>query len=210
MKQSNFGIFLGAGLILLGVLFLIEKIGLLHGVADLFWGLIFVAGAAFFLRIYTKDSGTQWWAIIPGMVLLGIGLSALLPGPVKFLDSLLFLGSIGVAFWIIYITDRTRWWAIIPAGVLSTLAVVSVLDHISGLATGGLFFLGLGLTFLLVARLPGGDANNQWAYIPGGILLTIGLFISMSAKLAMIRYIGPIVLILIGGLLIFFYFKKRN
>ena len=209
MKQSNFGIFLGAGLILLGVLFLIEQTGLLHGIVSLFWGLLFVAGAGYFIRIYMGDPRLRWWAIIPGMALLGIGGAALVPGPLRFLDGAVFLGSIAAAFWIIYATDRARWWAIIPAGALTTLAVVSVLDHVNGLASGGLFFLGLGLTFVLVARLPNPVNKNQWAYIPGGILLAMGVFLSISAQAGLAMYIGPIVLILLGGLLIFSYFFKR-
>src|SRR5437870_3899170 len=51
MNRSNFGMIAGGGLILLGVLLLIEKIGLLHGVFNLFWGLLFVAGAVYFIRI---------------------------------------------------------------------------------------------------------------------------------------------------------------
>ena len=30
----------------------------------------------------------------------------------------LFLGCIGIAFWVIYLADRARWWGIIPGGVL--------------------------------------------------------------------------------------------
>lgn len=211
MKRSNTGMLLGGGLILLGVLLLAEKAGgVLRGVSNLFWGLLFVAGAVYFFRMYMSDSRFRWWAIIPGMVLLGMGGGTLLPEPLKFLDSALFLGPIGVAFWIIYLTDRARWWAIIPAGVLSTLAVISVLDRVSGLATGGLFFLGLGLTFLLVALLPNGGTKNQWAFIPGGILLAIGVFLGIGTQAGLMMYIWPASLIVVGGVLIFFYFFKRE
>ena len=60
MKRSNFGIFLGIGLILLGVLFLIEKVGFLHGVANFFWGLVFLAGTVYFIRVYTSDPRSRW------------------------------------------------------------------------------------------------------------------------------------------------------
>ena len=211
MKRSNIGIFLGVGLILLGVLFLIEKAGFLHGVANFFWGLIFLAGAAYFIRVYTKDARSRWWAIIPGMALLGMAGGALLPESLKFWDSALFLGPIGLAFWIIYLTDRARWWAIIPAGVLSTLSVISVLDQVSGLSTGGFFFLGLALTFLLVALLPGAGSKNQWAFIPAGILFVLGLFLGLGAQTTgLTMYLWPTILILIGGVMIFLYFFRRG
>lgn len=210
MKRSNFGMLLGGGLILLGIMFLVEKIGLLHGVFNLFWGLAFLVGTAYFIRIYMEDTFARWWAIIPGMALLGMGIATLLPEPLKFLDGALFLGPIGLAFWIIYITDRARWWAIIPAGVLTTLAGISVLERVSGLTTGGLFFLGLGLTFLLVALLPNPVGKNQWAFIPGGILLALGVFLGLGAQVGLMMYFWPAALIVIGGVLIFFYFFKRE
>lgn len=210
MKRFDVGILLGGGLIFLGILSLLEKIGLLHGAFSIFWGLLFLIGAAYFIRIYTMDKQSQWWALIPAMALFGIGAEAILPQALKFWDGALFLGSIAIAFWIIYLTDRARWWAVIPGGVLLTLAAITVLDKVSGLETGGLFFLGLGLTFLLVALLPNPTGKNQWAYIPGGILLAMGVFLGFGAQVALMPYFWPAVLILLGGVMIFFYFFKRE
>lgn len=218
MRQLDFRVILGAGLVLFGALLLVEKFGFLSGAADLFWGLLFLVGAGYFLSIFLKDSRGQWWAIIPAMVMLGISIDALLPEAFEAWDGAFFLGSIGAAFWIIYLTDRTHWWAIIPGGVLTTLAAVSVLDDVSGVETGGLFFLGLGLTFLLVALLtqrpdatsenPGG--KNQWAYIPAGILLVMGVLLGIGTESALMSYIWPVILIGSGVVLIFFYFFKRE
>jgi hypothetical protein len=60
------------------------------------------------------------------------------------------LGGIGLAFW--PISRRQERWALIPAGVLTTLAVVTFLPDLVGTdSTPGIFFLGLALTFALVA-----------------------------------------------------------
>lgn len=210
MNRSNTNVILGGGLILLGVLFLFEKLDILRGAVHLFWGLLLLAGAAYFIRIYTRDTAGLWWAIIPGMVLLGMGSAALLPESLKFWDSALFLGPIGLAFWIIYIHNHTHWWAIIPGGVLGTLSIISVLDHVSGVSTGGLFFLGLGLTFLLVAFLPNPVGKHQWALIPGVIMLALGGFLGIAMQSGLMTYFWPMMLILAGGILIFFYFFRRS
>lgn len=210
MNRVNANVLLGGGLILLGVLFLLEKIGILRGAVSLFWGVLFVLGAVFFIRIYTVNAVERWWAIIPGMVLLGMGGGALLPESLRFWDSALFLGPLALAFWIIYLTDHSRWWAIIPGGVLATLAVVSVLDRVSGLATGALFFVGLGLTFLLLTFLPNPVGRHHWALIPGVILLVLGAFLGLAAQTSLMTYFWPGLLILIGCVLIFFYFFRRN
>lgn len=210
MNRVNANVLVGGGLIVLGVLFLLEKIGILRGAVSLFWGAVLLVGAILFIRIYTANMTVHWWAIIPGMVLLGIGCGALLPESLRFWDSALFLGPLALAFWIIYLTDHSRWWAIIPGGVLATLAAVSVLDRVSGLATGGLFFVGLGLTFLLLAFLPNPSGRHQWALIPGGVLLGLGAFLGLAAQTSLMSYFWPGLLILIGCVLVFFYFFKRG
>lgn len=207
MKRFGPATILGVALIIFGVLLLLEQMGILRGTASLFWKFLFLAGAFYFLRLYATDNHSRFWAIFPGMAMLGIGLSAFLPSA---LDGALFLGCISAAFWVIYGNDRSRWWAIIPGGVLLTLAAISVLDHVSGLATGGLFFLGLGLTFVAVALLPGPVNKNQWAFIPGGILLAFGVFLGLGAQVGLMAYFWPAFLIVLGCVLIFFYFFRRG
>ena len=103
---------------------------------------------------------------------------------------------------------QERWWAIIPAGVLLTLgAVSSVGDASEGLATGGLFFLGLGLTFILVAVLPGGSGRS-WALIPGIILLLLGALLGTPYS-GLTQYLWPVVLIILGGYFVLRFFMNR-
>jgi hypothetical protein len=101
-----------------------------------------------------------------------------------------------------------QWWAIIPGGVLLTLGVVSSLEDVSGMDTGGLFFLGLGLTFILVALLPGGRSRS-WALIPGSILLVFGAVIG-TAMGNLTDYIWPVVLIILGGFFVFRFFRSSS
>jgi hypothetical protein len=212
MRRFDVRLLFGIGLILLGGLMLLEKLGFLRGVGDLFWGLVFLGGSAYFFYLFFQDTRNQWWAIIPAMVLFAIGIEDFLPAALEPWDSALFLGSIGIAFWIVYLTDHTRWWGIIPGGVLTTLAAISVLEDVSGMETGSLFFLGLSLTFVLVALLPNplGKSSMQWAYFPAGALAIIGLLIGNNSTEGLVAYIWPAALIIGGILIILGFFSKRE
>jgi len=106
----------------------------------------------------------------------------------------------------VYLSNRLEmWWALIPAGVLTTLAVVSVLpDRIGGVETGGVFLLGLAATFLLVALL----AGMSWAYWPAGALGVIGA-ITFISQTEISSYLWALVLMAVGGFLLFRYFSNR-
>jgi len=191
----------GVLLILAGVLFLVESLNLIKfGSA---WAVLFAAAGLGFGYAFLEDR-SRWWAIIPAMALLGIaglvGLDAWLPGEVGPWGGTLFLGSLGLAFLIIYFaTHREQWWALIPAGVLVTLATTVGLEPIlPDEAFVGLFFLGLGLTFALVYVLARRDQGLRWALIPAGILGLMGvIFLSLAGRLATI--VWPVVLIVVGG-----------
>ncbi len=209
MRRIDFRILIGAALIVLGGLMLLERFGgPFVGATDIFWGLLFLAGGAYFIYRFANNPRGEWWAIIPGSALVGIGFSAALPGWLGEWSGLFFLGFLGIGFLVVYITGRERWWAIIPAGILITLGIVSVLDNMSsmsGIETSGVFFLGLGLTFLLVAVL----TSMEWAYIPGIILMLRGVVLGFTSYGGALNYIWPAALILVGVLLIVQFARRK-
>ncbi len=71
MKRVDLRVVLGCALILLGLLMLLERMGLLQGAADLFWGAILTLGGAFFLYRFATAPRDEWWAAIPGFALAG-------------------------------------------------------------------------------------------------------------------------------------------
>jgi hypothetical protein len=75
-------------------------------------------------------------------------------------------------------------------------------EAFSGIEVGGIFFLGLGLTFGLVAIIPTPHGQMKWAFIPAGIMIVMGLLIT-AALSPLINYIWPSALILAGLLLVF-------
>jgi hypothetical protein len=210
IKRFDVRTLFGGGLILLGVLMLLERIGLLHGAANLFWGVALLLAGAYFLYVFAQNPRERWWAIIPSMALLGMAASTVLPETFSGLGGGLFLGGLGLAFMIVYLTDRSRWWGIIPGGVLLTLALVASLDQTNWINSGSLFFVGLGLTFLLVAILPNPSGQMQWAYIPAVVLVLMGALLGMRATAGLADYIWPSALIIVGLVVLVTFFTKKE
>lgn len=204
MKRLSPALMIGSFLILLGLLMLLQNLGLLRGGADLAVAAAFALGGAFFLWGYVRRA-EWWWAAIPGMALLGIGLligySAVAPD-VGGEAGGLFLGSLAVGFLLVYWRTREQWWAIIPAGVLATLAVVasaeSVLDEN---ALGGLFFLGLAGTFAVVYLAPTPEGRMKWALIPAGIMAVMGALL-LAGSIGVLGYLWPLALMVAGLVLL--------
>jgi hypothetical protein len=170
---------------------------------NLIWGLLFALGGFVFLSVYLSNR-EHWWSLIPGFVLLSIAgiiiLGFFFPELERRLGGSLFLGGIGLAFWLVYLTERRNWWAVIPGGVLFTLAVVAGLDTVMA-DTGGIFFLGLGLTFALVGILPTPEGHMRWAFIPAVILSLMGVLLIAAAG-EMINIVLPLFLIILGIFLV--------
>jgi len=207
MRRFDPRLLLGVLFILGGVLALLGAMDIVSNAGGIFWGLIFAAGGAVFLYILLSDRNS-WWAAFPAFTLFGLAASSFLPASLQAYDGLVFFLGISLGFWWVYFTGPERWWAIIPGGVLLTLGIVSVLDDLlGGNAGGGVFFLGLGLTFVLVAILPGGSGRS-WALIPGAILLVFGAILG-TPYFGLAEYLWPAVLILLGGYFILRFFRNR-
>ncbi len=208
MKRSNAPLLWGALLILAGVFFLLQNFGIidLGALWGGFWALAFLAGGGVFLVVFLRDN-EQWWALIPGFTLLGLGtlvglgvvngeLAGAYGGP-------LFLGSIGLGFWAVYLVRREQWWAIIPGGVLWSLAAMLIMQPIMGDENMvGVMFFGMALTFVLVALLGQPRGKMNWAYIPAGVLFLLGIFMS-TGSVQWLAYVFPVALILGGAFLLF-------
>jgi hypothetical protein len=197
MKRFDPRILLGLFLILAGALFLLQTFDIIPSAWGVLWGAMFALAGVVFLYVYFSDR-SQWWPLIPGVSLLGLGALILadLIWPGSPWTGAIFLGSIGVAFWLIYALHREHWWAIIPGGVLLTLAVVAGLEGVVGEGES-IFFLGMGLTFLLLAILPKPQGPMPWAYIPAAALIVLGIFL-FSPFQSIFNYVWPVVIILTG------------
>lgn len=206
----NRRLFLGIFFLLVGLAALFSNLGYLS-MEKYLWPGILVGGGLIFIFVFLA-SRSNWWAAIPGCVLMAIGLTSALPWIAPGLEARMggpvVLAGISLGFWLVYLRTPGNWWAIIPAGVMLTVASMTLISTESGLETAGIFFIGLGLTFALVALLPGASLRMGWPWIPAGILLLMGfLFISSASKLASLVLPGAMIL---GGLvLVFRAFRNR-
>ena len=185
---------LGVALVALGLLALFGNLGVFAGLGRLVGLLLFGAAGVIVLRLYRDEPG-RLWTLPAGFALLGLAVASLeLPW-----SGGAFLGSIGLGFLAIWLTDHERWWALIPAGVLLTLGVVATYDEWLGRGGdfgGTLFFLGLAATFAALYLLP--RVNQSWAIWPALGLGVIAL-LTMSFQGG---WVVPILLIAVGAWLL--------
>lgn len=202
MRKFEPRILIGGLLIVAGILFLLENLNIIQ-LGNLFWGTILAGTGIAFLAFFIRNH-RHWWALIPGIILLDLGVLLLMEIYVpEFADQygggFMFAGF-ALSFFAVYAISPSNWWAIIPGGVMLTLAGITLLEPYvenQGAGVGGGFFLGLGLTFLLVYLLPAPGGRNTWAIFPSAVLFIMGILLLVSAE-ELINILWPTVLILLG------------
>ena len=217
MKRFDPRVLWGLLLIAGGALLLLQNFGVLRGSLNLLWALLMGGAGLFFLYGFVGNRA-NWWALIPGIILLDLSalivLTEIFPRFADVWGGPLVLGGIGLSFWAVYLVRRENWWAIIPGGVLVTLAAVAGMDSVfervgRRVDTGAVFFVGLGLTFALVGVLPNPHRPMRWAFIPAVILLVLGLAIFAAAE-SLVNVLWPVALILVGLYLVYRTLSPRR
>jgi len=198
MKKVPWALIWGIVLIVLGGLALLGNLNLLGEVAGLLWGLVFAVAGVAFLYVFARDQ-SRWWALIPGLGGLGLGLliavGERLPGD---WEAILFLGPLALSFLLIYALRRNYWWAIIPGGTLLSVCLVVLASSQHAFDEGSLMLLGLGATFATVALVPTPHGRMKWAWIPAGVLGLIGLLI-LADSIRVAAYVWPLAIIAVGA-----------
>jgi hypothetical protein len=199
-KMLGSRIFWGIAVIIGGVMALLDNLNVID-FGEVFWAVIAFLGAIFFLSIYLQKR-THWWALVPGISLIGIGLTILVNWQVPEFGEVwggaILLGGIGLSFFFLYLVDHENWWAIIPAGIMVSIGIAAGIEQTYGDRFGlGLFFLGMGLTFALLPLLPTPPGKMGWAWATALILAALGA-IFMFTTGEKLSYLGPLVLIVIG------------
>jgi len=213
MKKSKTGILLpiigGILLITAGVIFLLNNLGVITLNWAVLIGPLFAIGGLVFILVFVLNTN-EWWALIPGFVLMAIGLIIFMgERDIAFFEpwsGAIFLGFLSFAFFLIYISHRNQWWAIIPGGVLLTLAGVTLITE-REMLSGMVFFLGLGLTFGLVYLLPKPGGRLKWALYPAGILFFIGLLVLLGVT-KLFNFVWPVALLAAGGYVLYRAVRK--
>lgn len=211
MSKMNWRILAGGGLILMGLVALLDAVFQIE-LSGLLWSFLFVLGGAAFLAVLLNDR-KQWWAAIPGFTLLGIGaligFSRIAPAISEQVGGAFVLGGIGISFIVVYLLNRHFWWALIPAGVMASLVVMLVIEPILGDSAAWVFLLGLGATFGMVYLLPGpGGERMTWALWPAGVMVILSLIV-MGISVQWAAYLIP-ALMIVAGIVLFVRALRRG
>ena len=145
---------------------------------------------------------------VTGLLLIAGGLLWVLVANTD-LDGTVVVPGIGVGFLVAYLVTR-RFGLLVPGGILTGLGVGVVVAAQDG--PGEAVVLGLGLGFVAITVLDAVLGEGQaawWPLIPGGILTLVG-----GSQIAGIRdigvYLGPVVLIVVGVLLLLRPSRRRD
>jgi len=159
-----------------------------------------------FAVAYLTNRTSNWWALIPGGIMLFLALVTLVVDTAggEWVGAL-FLLLIGITFLAIYLNNRTRTWALIVAYVFGVLSIAPMLAAYGETAAyfGSVFLFGVALPFFVLYFR---SAENWWAIIPAGAISVVG----MIATLAIAGLIndatsgGYVNALLIGGLAVTF------
>jgi len=220
VKSANASIITGVILIALGLLLLLDRLGVTDTGAFVA-PLIFAAVGALFLSLFVRRR-ENWWAAIPGSVFLGLAavITATQLTAGAWGAALLFL-FMGAGFAAVFLREPGNWWALIPSGVMFTLAVIVALPQaLQGTPTAAVLFLGLAATFGVLSLIPVrvDEASNhrermRWPLIPAGILAVMGLIFVLQAMAVLIPvdFAFPAVMILAGiALMVYAYLAHRD
>lgn len=207
MGNSSSRLWLGLGLIAIGVLSLLDEFDYLHLEAQLVFAFIFAAIGAGILSKYFRDRQLWQFFVAGGMFFLAFAL---------FVDATQLISDnwIGVAIlWIfasaflaVFLRDHRHWWALIPAGLFVTLGTIVALDAIRLThhdISGSVFFFGLAGTFGVLYLLPNQGKRLVWAAWPGLACLSLALLILGDELFRDFwGYLFPALLIVLGGMLV--------
>jgi len=202
---------LGLALLVMGVLAIFSNLQILgERSVRIGWAVIWGTASAFAFYYLVKRPGQRW--LLPlALALLGLAVSrvmAYFPATEDFAD-LTAVGWIGLSLLLAGFSGANNWLVIIPAGVFLSLAAVEALRSWQlDFPTDGVLFLGTGLSFLVLFFLPSRIGKTNWALIPAAILLAVGALASYQDVTQATGYLLPVLLLLAGGGVLVFTFRR--
>ena len=154
-----------------------------------------------------------------GILLITIGIFILLNTLNLISDDIfLYLLSAGFLFTYFMLGARKHYGNIgflIPGSVLLSVALFSDLQRINFIDAlgGGVFFILLGLAFIIVLIHTNAFKKWDWPIYPAGTLIIFGIFVifidnnDFIQNLKYLNYLVPISLIILGG---YFLYQNKN
>lgn len=137
--------------------------------APLFLGLALPFAAAYLL-----DRSRNWWALIPGGIMLFLSLVTLLADSNGEWIGSLFLFGIALSFFLVYRSKRAHWWALLVAYIFAVLGFAPLMSTLgeNGGYFGGVFFVAIALPFLYIYF---SSPEKWWAIIPACVMLALAI-----------------------------------
>jgi hypothetical protein len=124
------------------------------------------------------DRDKNKWALIPGSILLVLGLLLLFFEDQNETFAFLVLFLPAVAFFLLFLFTRKHWWPLIPAYVLAAVSVIILLeDQVLDEIIGSYVMFAIALPFFVVFLA---NRKNWWALIPAYVLSAIGLIVLVA------------------------------
>jgi len=143
--------------------------------SPIFFGLLIPFAAA-----YLTDRTRNWWALIPGGVMLFLALTMLLVDNAggEWVGAM-FLLMFALAFLVVYLTNRARTWALLVAYIFAVLSIAPTLAAFENMAGyfGAVFFFAIALPFYVVYFR---SAEYWWAIIPAGVMTVLGVIAALA------------------------------
>lgn len=134
-----------------------------------------------FLVAYLTDRTRNWWALIPGGIMLFLAMVTLLVDNVggEWIGSL-FLFLIALSFFVVYLNNHARTWALLVAYIMFVLSIAPAMSSGGGEMAayfGAVFLFAIALPFFVVYfRSP----ENWWAIIPAGVMTTLTIITTLA------------------------------
>jgi hypothetical protein len=134
-----------------------------------------------FLVAYLTDRTRNWWALIPGGIMLFLAMVTLLADNVggEWIGSL-FLFLIGLSFLVVYLNNRTRTWALLVAYIMGVLSIAPAMSSGGGDTAayfGSVFLFAIALPFFVIYF---GSAEKWWAIIPAGVMTVLAVIATLG------------------------------
>jgi hypothetical protein len=215
MKNEYWRTLIGILLVVIGGTALLQALGYISVNESLFavlTAIVFIFAGLIFLSVLFRDHN-KWWAAIPGIILIDLGLLIVFSQFFPQFSNLgggFFLAGVGLSFWVVYFLFPRKWWAIIPGGVMFTLAIVAVFGDVLKIQSGSILFLGLAVTFGLLGFLTNSNGvKMKWPWYPAAACLALAFLISLT-ELRLALYLWPVVLILVGIFLVARTFIRKE
>lgn len=209
MNENNY--LLGTLLIFIGILFLLLNFSIIT-----FNSLVFLLSIALIVGYFVRHERVY---LILGSILFIISSVSLLDGailPNISIKSFLFLSIFGIIALAIYLRENNKAYLIL-SGLLISLGFYNLISKLSSTSVIWVFFLLVGISFFIIYLVGYRRSGIEWPknISLGMLILALILWLSTNIRGKLkfkdfIVYFWPILLILIGGKILYNIVRSRN